>query len=262
MNPLNVLRLFGTPDVRTASDAKAHSVLAQTKHVAFLAIAATARRSLVRRDRAMALLWPDLDDDRARNALSKAIHHSRRALGEDALVGRFAEEIGLDETRWSVDVWDFEDAIARGANDHARALYRRGVFMDGVHIPDASALEHWIDGERDGDLASAAAHMRAVGELSPFDEQTLRRRRVLLDRNADHAGAIRAGARTGSSTGARRVAASSCSASVGSGGSWRTNSRARRSARSRTSPAFATCHSATPSDQLIAPSGIGCSNDA
>jgi|GEM_PF-2888487 len=85
-----VLRLFGTPDGRTVLDAKAPSVLAQAKHVAFLAIAASARRSLVRRDRAMGMLWPDLDDDRARNALSKAIRKGRRSLGEDALIGRFA----------------------------------------------------------------------------------------------------------------------------------------------------------------------------
>lgn len=207
-----VLKLFGTPDVWTASDAKAHTVLAQAKHVAFLAIAAAARRSLVRRERAMGLLWPDLDDDRARNALSKAIHNCRRALGEDALVGRFADEIGLDETKWSVDLWDFDDAIDRGASQEALALYRRGTFLDGLRIPDAASFDHWVDGERerlrrraieaatalvntaerDGDLGSAAAHMRIACELSPFDEQLLRRHLALLDRNADRAGAISA----------------------------------------------------------------------
>jgi serine/threonine-protein kinase len=207
-----VLRLFGTPDLRTASDAKAHSVLAQAKHVALLAVAASARSSSVRRDRVIGLLWPELDDDRARNALSKAIHNCRRALGDEVLIGRFAEEIGVDAGKWSVDVWDFEDAIGRGAYGDALAIYRSGEFMEGFHVPDASGLEHWIDAERarlrrraieaasslvanaerDGDATSATAHMRLLSDLSPFDEQVLRRRLTFLDRNADRAGAISA----------------------------------------------------------------------
>lgn len=207
-----VLRLFGPPDLRTASDAKAHSVLAQAKHVALLAVAASARTSSVRRDRVIGLLWPELDDDRARNALSKAIHNCRRALGEEVLIGRFAEEIGVDAGKWSVDVWDFEDAIGRGAYGDAIAIYRSGEFMEGFHVPDASELEHWIDAERarlrrraieavsslvanaerDGDAIGATAHLRLLSDLSPFDEQVLRRRLTFLDRNADRAGAISA----------------------------------------------------------------------
>ncbi len=208
--PRIVLRLFGPPDLRTVADARAHSVLAQSKHVAFLAIAAAARPSPVRRDRVVGLLWPELDEDRARNALSKAIHNCRRALGEDALVGRFAEDLGLEVDRWAIDLWDFEDAIGSGAHADALALYRRGQFMEGFFVPDASALEHWMDGERarlrrrsieaataladsaerSGDTVSAAEHLRILGELSPFDEQVLRRRMQCLDRSADRAGAI------------------------------------------------------------------------
>jgi DNA-binding SARP family transcriptional activator/tetratricopeptide (TPR) repeat protein len=207
-----VFRLFGACDLRTVADVRASSVLAQLKHVAFLAIAAGARDSLVRRDRVVGLLWPELDDNRARNALSKATHNCRRALGEEALVGRFAEEIGLNAARWSVDLWEFESAIDRGAHQEALELFRRGEFMEGFHVPDASALEHWIDGERDrlrrraigaataladkaeraGDEVSAAEHLRIAIELTPFDERILRRRLTLLDRNGDRAGAISA----------------------------------------------------------------------
>ena len=207
-----VFRLFGACDLRTVDDVRASSILAQPKHVAFLAIAAAARDSLVRRDRVVGLLWPELDDNRARNALSKATHNCRRSLGEDALLGRFAEEIGLNAARWSVDLWEFESAIDRGAHQEALDLFRRGEFMEGFHVPDASALEHWIDGERDrlrrraigaataladkaeraGDEVSAAEHLRIGSELTPFDERILRRRLTLLDRNGDRAGAISA----------------------------------------------------------------------
>ncbi len=204
------LRLFGTPDLRTPEGSKAHAILAQSKHVALLAMLATSRESVWRRDRLIGLLWPELDDDRARNALSKAIHNVRRALGEDALVGRFAEEVGIQPAHWSCDVWEFEDSLERGAFADAMALYRRGEWLEGFHIPDASALEHWIDGERDrfrrraveaaltladqaeraGEGAAAAEHLRWAGEWSPFDETILRRRMTLLDRQADRAGAI------------------------------------------------------------------------
>lgn len=210
--PPNSLRFFGAADVRAVGDRKATAVLAQSKHVAFLAILAAARRALVRRDRLIGLLWPELEGDRARNALSKAIHNCRQTFGEDALVGRFAEEVGLDVGRWSCDLWEFDDAIDRSAHADALAHYQRGEWLEGLHIPDASALEHWIDGERDrlrrravaaatalsesseraGELAGAAEHARLVCALSPFDERALRHRLTLLDRTADRAGAVSA----------------------------------------------------------------------
>ena len=120
------LSLFGVPDVRNDAGDRAHTVLAQAKHVAFLAYLAQARMAPVRREQVVAMLWPDLDDARARNALSKAIHNCRRTLGEQVLVGRFAEEIGLDASQWSCDVWTFSDALKTGDLERALEQHQRG----------------------------------------------------------------------------------------------------------------------------------------
>src|SRR5688500_16380065 len=44
-------------------------------------------RGEARRDEALALLWDDVDEDRARNAFRQALHRLRLALGEDLVVG-------------------------------------------------------------------------------------------------------------------------------------------------------------------------------
>jgi len=206
------LQLFGAVDLRVADGPKAHTVLAQAKHVALVALLASARRSVVRRDRIIGLLWPDLNEDRARNALSKAIHNCRRTLGEDALTGGFAEDIGLDADRWTCDVWAFQDALDRGAQSEAMALYSGGPFLDGFFVPDSSALEQWIDvertrlrdralgaatalataAERAGDLTVAAERLAIVSALSPMDERVVRHRIDLLNRGGNRAGAIAA----------------------------------------------------------------------
>ena len=205
------LQLFGSADVRNDEGAKAHSILAHSKHIAFLAVVAAARHSTVRRDRVLGLLWPELDDARARNALSKAIHQCRRQLGETSIIGRSAEEIGLDSDRWSCDLWEFDDALTRQAFPEALAIFARGEFLAGLHITDAAAWEHWLDGERgrlhrraldaaatlvdtheqSGDLVGAIHWARRLCELHPIDERSTRRHMELLDRAGDRSGALR-----------------------------------------------------------------------
>ena len=45
------------------------------------------------------------------------------------------------------DVGQFEDAIARGEDETAVALYA-GPFLDGFFVPESAELERWIEGER------------------------------------------------------------------------------------------------------------------
>ena len=204
------LSLFGVPDVRNDAGDRAHTVLAQAKHVAFLAYLAQARMAPVRREQVVAMLWPDLDDARARNALSKAIHNCRRTLGEQVLVGRFAEEIGLDASQWSCDVWTFSDALKTGDLERALEQHQRGEFLEGLNIADASGLEQWVDEERSrlrrlaidatwslveaaeqrGDLSASLSRIRQASALSPLDERIARRQMELMDRTGDRAGAM------------------------------------------------------------------------
>lgn len=206
------LHLFGVPDLRTPAGNRVFTVLAQPKQVALLAILCAARRGTVRRDRLLALLWPDLEEARARNSLSKAIHHCRRALGESAIGGRFAEEIALDDAAWSCDLWDFEAALAASDRDTAVEIALRGEFVDGLQVSDSVAMEQWIDAERtrirrlaaaaalalaetreaSGELERASDHLRVAVTLSGLDESMLRRRLALFDRMGDRARALEA----------------------------------------------------------------------
>ena len=206
------LHLFGVPDLRTASGDKVFTVLAQPKQVALLAILAAARQGTVRREKLLHLLWPELDDARARNSLSKAIHHCRRAVGDSAISGRFAEEIALGDGQWVYDLWDFDAAIASGDHNAALHLALSGQFLDGLQVSDSVAMEHWIDGEQArvrrlgvesacalaerADAANegeqAAEYLRVALSLGAFDERILRRRIALLDRMGDRAGALNA----------------------------------------------------------------------
>src|SRR5437764_14590984 len=109
------LQTLGGLDLRDAKGHELHVVLRQPKRFALLAYLAVATpRGFHRRDTLLGLLWPALDEARARKALNRAIHFVRSAIGEEVLPSRGPEELGLDWTRIWSDVAGFEDALDRG----------------------------------------------------------------------------------------------------------------------------------------------------
>jgi serine/threonine-protein kinase len=203
---------LGPVDLRSAEGAALHSILAQPKRVALLAWLALARpRGFQRRDTVVALFWPELDDAHARAALSKAVHHLRRSLGEEAVPGRSAEELAVDPAQVWTDVVAFDEALERGDAEAALALYR-GPLLDGFFLSEALEFERWVEAERarlaagaaraaqiladararEGRLDEAIALARRGMELKPDDEPALHRLLTLLDSSGDRAGAARA----------------------------------------------------------------------
>ena len=81
------------------------------------------------RDRALALLWPELDSERARNNLKQLVFSLRRALSPDVFAAT-GPSLRLDPNVITVDVWAYEKAIAEGALESAVARYG-GPFLDG-----------------------------------------------------------------------------------------------------------------------------------
>src|SRR3974377_451879 len=91
------LKAFGLLDLRGDDGRPLHSVLAQPKRQGVLLYLAIAEpRGFHRRDALLGLFWPDLDEDRARAALNKAVHHLRAALGEHVVAGGGREELAID----------------------------------------------------------------------------------------------------------------------------------------------------------------------
>ncbi|HEX8245139.1 MAG TPA: hypothetical protein VF541_16630, partial [Longimicrobium sp.] len=87
----------------------------QPKRVALLAYLALAHpRGLHRRDTLLGMFWPELPEQRARNALRQALHQLRAVCGEGVVVTRGMHEVGIDPARVWCDAHDLEAAAARG----------------------------------------------------------------------------------------------------------------------------------------------------
>ncbi len=206
------LQTFGRVDLKSSNGHEIRAVLAQPKRAALLAYLAAAQpRGFQRRDALLALFWPDLDQEHARAALRKAVHHLRKALGEDALEGRGDEELRLDDRLVWCDAAAFDVALDAGDPEAAIALYE-GRFLEAFFVPDAPEFEQWMElerarlhrrafdaawqvteaEERKGNGFGAAYWARRAAALAPADEAAIRRLMTLLDRLGDRAGALQA----------------------------------------------------------------------
>jgi DNA-binding SARP family transcriptional activator len=95
----------------------------------------------------LALLWPELDFDRARNNLKQLVFSLRRALSPDVF-GATGATLRLDPSVITVDVWAYEKSITDGALEGAVARYG-GPFLDGFSVPGLTEFERWVETERE-----------------------------------------------------------------------------------------------------------------
>jgi TolB-like protein/DNA-binding SARP family transcriptional activator/Flp pilus assembly protein TadD len=166
------LRTLGTLDLRAPDGTELRSVLAQPRRVALLAYLALATpRGPHRRDRLLALFWPDQDQAHARNALSQAVFFLRSALGADAVVSRTADEVALDLNTVWCDAIAFDEAVDARRYMDAIELYR-GDLLAGFHVAGAAPeFAEWLDAVRStyarrytGAMESIAAEHEAAGD--------------------------------------------------------------------------------------------------
>jgi len=204
------LRVLGALRVAASDGRAVEPLVHQAKRAALLAyLAAATPRGLHRRDRLLALFWPELDQARARAALNQAVYVLRAILGDDALVPHRDGAVGLTDVVWC-DAAAFEVALDAGRPAAAMALYR-GDLLDGFFISDAPEFERWLDGERarlrqracegawalaeakaaEGDVLEAERWASRTGELAPADEAVIRRLMSFLHKLGDRAAAIR-----------------------------------------------------------------------
>lgn len=201
------IQALGPPEVRRDDGPVALS----PKLLALLVYLAVAPPGeTVRRDTLLALLWPDLEQARARNALNQALHQLRRHLGEEAVESRGKEEVALGAPV-TADVPRFEERVDGRDPAAALELYR-GEFLEGFHVTGAPGFERWLDGVRArlrrrardaavelardaaeaGRRGEAAAWLRRALEVVPTDERVTATLVDLLLRRGDRAGAVRA----------------------------------------------------------------------
>lgn len=191
--------------------ALAHRLLAQPKLaalLAFLALSPDGRPQ--RRDRIVALLWPELDQTHARTALRKAVHSVRSAVGGEALWNRGDEEIGLAMPPVWCDAVESRAAADAGRMLRVHELYK-GELLQGFHLPGCGEFQHWLDAERseareraaaaawglaciferDRQFTDAGMMAKRAVRYSSDDERVLRRTMTMLQRIGDHAGALK-----------------------------------------------------------------------
>lgn len=206
------LTTLGATDLQGVDGDSVKAVLAGPKRLALLAYLATARpHGFHRRDVLLALLWPEVDQDRGRATLRTTLYHLRQALGSSVIRTRGDDEVGIDATELTADAVEFERALEAGRTADALALYR-GDFMRGLYVSGAPEWERWLETERArlrNRAASAAWSLaedaasaqnaeqanrwaRRAHEIQPDDEGGLRRLIAVLDQIGDRSGAIAA----------------------------------------------------------------------
>ena len=185
-------RTLGVASLRDADRGTISAPLAWPKRLALLAyLAIAAPDGFQRRDKLVALFWPELDQGRARSALRSALHALRRTIGAEVIVTRGDDEVGLRSTALWCDVWEFERLVAARRHKEALELYG-GPLLDGLFVPDAPGFESWLD-ERRSSLRRQAAtaawriydHVRVTA--SPAEAVQWARGAVAIDKD-DEAG--------------------------------------------------------------------------
>ncbi len=131
--------------------------------LALLAILAVAGAKGMTRDRVLGVLWPETEEERARQSLSQALYSLRRDIGID--VAASSSVLRLDPQQMSSDVGDFRAAVAAKNWTDAAALYQ-GPFLDGFYLADAPEFERWAETERSSLATEAVRAIETVAKAS------------------------------------------------------------------------------------------------
>lgn len=180
LRTLGGLALVGGPSGEMLAESR-------RKPLALLSILAVVGDRGLTRDKLAAYLWQDGEPERVRGVLKQTLYSIKRDLdGAELFLG--TADLRLNPEIIESDVQAFERAVAAGHSAEAVALYH-GPFLDGFHLADAPAFEHWADNQRDrfarefarqierlaliaigqNDPRAAAEWWLKLTELDPFD---------------------------------------------------------------------------------------------
>ena len=142
MIALRTLNGFEVRKQTADQSSRLHLAPQQSALLVYLALGRFGRRS---RDQVVALLWPELPDSRAREALNQAVFRLRELLGYE-VVTRDGDNLQLDQVQ--CDAVQFEAALHDQHLEAALELYA-GDLLAGVYLSQSGEYERWVDEERE-----------------------------------------------------------------------------------------------------------------
>jgi DNA-binding SARP family transcriptional activator len=202
---------LGASDLGRCTGHRFLTLLSKPKQLALLVYLTQATpHGFHRRDKLIALLWPDLDHQHARTALRKALHFLRGVLGPASLQVR-GDEVAVSRQHIWCDAVAFEEAVQAGDEARALELYR-GPLLEGLHVSTAPEFERWLETARrrlrraaaeaalglakereaNGDAPNAVVFVRRAITIEPYHEVAYQALIQLLDRLGDRAAAVTA----------------------------------------------------------------------
>src|SRR6478672_521576 len=105
--------MLGGIELRGHDGSALETLVAQPKRLALLSyLCIGSPPAFHRRDRLIALFWPNADVHHARGSLRKVIHALRRALGANLLLTHGAEEVAVNAAVIRSDVTALRAALA------------------------------------------------------------------------------------------------------------------------------------------------------
>lgn len=202
------IRSLGGLSVQLLDGRNPASSATQPRRLAVLARIARAGSRGVTRDALIALLWPDVDEEGGRRALSQALYGLRSGLDAESLFTG-TQELRLTPEVATCDTAAFDAAVAAGDLDRAASLYE-GPFLEGFRVPNAPDFDRWVDAERSalrhrhhdvlerlatrsaasGDLRAAVGWWRRRAADDPLDARVAKELMKALAAAGDRAGAV------------------------------------------------------------------------
>lgn len=204
------LRSLGTIDLFDDAGARIEALLKRPKRLALLAYLATARADATyRREKLLALFWPEIDEQRARGSLRQSVHVLRQQLGPQAVTTLGDEVLSLSPGVLQCDAVEFERALRDEQLADALDLYG-GDFLPGFFLDGAPEVDEWLEATRTrlrerasgaavrladqafaaGDYVGCVQAARRATGIAPADEGATRRLIAALDRMGDRGAAI------------------------------------------------------------------------
>lgn len=138
------LHAFGT--LRLVSGGRNDgTVPLQGLSLALLAILAVSAPRGLPRDRLIALLWPDVDQQRAGHRLTQLRYALRKALHADPIAG--TAELHLADGILSSDIQAFRDAVRQNELERSLSI-AEAPFLDGFYLRDNLDFNNWMEDAR------------------------------------------------------------------------------------------------------------------